>query len=236
MAVPTALRPSLRTPPSRSAPRQALAEAIEAARAANARHTALATALAAAERAVITASHAIDAAETGIIEAREAAAQHLVAVAAGNAGDAPRTVRQARDKLQDAQDQLDAARSARDELRRQDAAEARDPEAAATRLREAVAAVIRAEWQGRADALVHDVTESYADLIEKAALVRMLADAGLFPNARDHRGELVGSIEAMCRLAISNFMAGDPPARARGDAQFRGMVDSLLANADAPLP
>jgi hypothetical protein len=87
------------------------------------------------------------------------------------AGDAPRTVRQARDALQDAEDRRDAARTARDELKRQQADATGSPEVDAMRLRDAVAAVLKAEWQPRATALAEEIATTFADLIEKAELV-----------------------------------------------------------------
>lgn len=99
------------------------------------------------------AAAAVEDAEAGIATAKADAARHLVAVAGRTAGDAPPTVRQARDRLQDCQDALDAAREARDELRRQQAT----PDKIVIfqmQLRDAAAAVLKAEWQDKADAMV----------------------------------------------------------------------------------
>ena len=223
-------------PPPQSPEREMLAEAIEQARAATARREALARALQSAEAAVLNANGAVADAEAGVETARADAAGFLVATAAGNAGDPPRTIRQARDRLQDCTDALDTARAARDELRRQQAADDGKPALFQMRLREAVAAVLKSEWQPRADAMVAEINEALAVVLEKAELVRLLADVGLFPGARNSLSQIVGPVGAVSRLPVSGLIPGSEPARARGAARFRAMFDAPQADADAPLP
>jgi hypothetical protein len=222
-------------PPPRSAERQALAEMIERERAAAARQTTTAAALENAERAVWAANAAFEAAEAAVTEAKEAATQHVLAVAAGDEGTPPRTIRQARDALQDAEDARDTARAVRDELRKRHA-EGYNLDTYRWQVREAAARVLAAEWEDRAGVLVTEVVTTLPRLIETAELVRRLGDAGLFASARNSLRQLVGPVGACCKLSELALTDDAEAARARGAARFAVMMDALLADADAPLP
>jgi hypothetical protein len=221
--------------PSRSPERERLAEMIERARAADARRAALARALQTAERAVLTANATVETAQAGIEEAKNATSAHLVAVASGATDDPPKTIREARDRLQDAEDARDAAQSARAALRTQQAA-GDNLDIYRMQLREAAAAVLKSEWQGKADAMVSEITTTLDRSIEQAELVRRLADSGLFPTARNSRNQIVGEVGHVCRLSDQELIPDADKARARGAAKFAAMMDALTADADAALP
>jgi hypothetical protein len=228
-----------KSPPPRSPERQKLAEVIERLQAASKQRTALATALQTAEAAVLAANAAVTEAEGGIEAAMEATSAHLVAVAAGNdAADPPRTLRQARIALQDAEDQRDELRRQRDALRRQrDADDQLDHlEIYKMQLREAAAAVLKSEWQGKGDTLVTEITTALPALIEQAELVRRLADTGLFPSARNSLNHIVGPVGVACRLPDADLIPDADKARAAGAARFKQMFEVLQLDPDAPLP
>ena len=84
------------TAPTPSPERAALAEAIDAKRAADERLAALRKAHQTAESALYTKRRGIDIAETALEQAKTDAAAHMVAVASGTAGHAPTSIKIAR--------------------------------------------------------------------------------------------------------------------------------------------
>ena len=161
--------------------RAALAHAITAHAAAIANVTATDEAGQRASEAVWAAQAAVTAAQEVVSEAREATTRHLVAVAGGDAGPAPRTERQSRADLAEAEAALEDARVARDALkgRLPDAEAARDR--AARVCKEAARAVIAAEAAGQAAALAEEVEELQAAALRKGAALAWLTNIGAFP-------------------------------------------------------
>ena len=161
--------------------RAALAYAIAAHAAAVANVQATNDAGERASYAVYDAQAVVATALEGVNEAREATVHHLIAVAGGDTGPAPRTERQARDALADAEAALDAARAARDALkgRLPGAEQARDR--AARNRSEAARAVIAAEAAGYAAALAEEVEKLQAAALRKGAALAWLTNIGAFP-------------------------------------------------------
>jgi hypothetical protein len=225
----------LSKPPARSAERVRLAEMIEQLRDETAQRAALTSALVTADTSVRRCTAAVEDAEADVAQSKADAAQFLVDTAAGHAGDTPRSTRQARDHLQDCQDALDAAREARDELRKRQAT-ADKVDIFRMQMHEAVGGVLRSEFQTRADAMVTEITSTLMRLVEQSEFVRRLADAGMFESARNNLRQIVGPPGVACRLSDLDIMDGSDQARAAGAAKFRSMFDSLLADPDAKLP
>ncbi len=163
--------------------RTALAHAIAAHAAAVATVAATDEAGNRASQAVWDAQAAVTAAHEGIGEARDATVQHMIATAGGDTGPAPRTERQARDALADAETALDAARSARDALKGRLPDAERDRDTAARRRTEAARAVIASEAADHAAALVREVEGLQREATAKGAALRWLAKVGTLPAA-----------------------------------------------------
>ena len=158
--------------------RAALAHAITAHAAAVATVAATAAAGDQASNAVYDAHAAVTVAQEGVGEARDATVQHMIATAGGDTGPAPRTERQARDSLADAETALDAARSARDALKGRLPDAERDRDTAARRRTEAARAVIASEAADHAAALVLEVEGWQRAALATGAALAWLAKAG----------------------------------------------------------
>lgn len=220
-----ALRAVATPPPGRSPERVALADAVEQSRAATARRTALTSALVAADTAVRKAAAQVEDAEADVEKSKADAADHLLAVASGRAGDAPRTTRAARDKLQDAQDELDAHRSARDELRRQTA----EPDPAPfyqLGVTAAIDAVLKAEAAQQARAVVDQANKARAELVRSVLLVQFLDARNLVD-----RNSLNG-LTLLSQYPLSDNYERD---RTAATARWRETVEALANDPDAVL-
>ena len=198
----------------RSPEREALAEAI-------ARHNELTRRLTAIDAASTTAwtahkaaTAAVAAATAGVEKAKSDAGRHLTAVALGEAGEAPVTVKAARLAVQDAQDALDAAQSAREAL----AGQRKEIEnllvVSRLRLDTSVAAVIAAD--PATHALIGRFKEQLRDLTDMRRALEFI-EAKLPPDLRSWR-------------------SAEPWPELAGDAPWREALAALLQDADAPLP
>ncbi len=198
-----------------------------------------------ASNAVYGAQAAVNAALEGVTATREAIVNHLVAAAAGDDGPAPRTERQARDALADAEAALDAARAARDALkgRLPEAEQARDR---AARVRtEAARAVIAAEAADHAATLAAEVEGLQRDALRKGAALRWLVNAGAVPlvqqigfmhgQAADDATRIAVSWHEM---ALQNYMPGGlhHAAAESGAAAWGDVLAALERDAAASLP
>ena len=96
--------------------RAALAIAIAEKAAADEAHRKLVAAGESLQNAVFDADGAVQAARQAIEDAKEGTVRHLTAIATGEAGKAPKTVKQARQELADAEEALELAKAARDGL------------------------------------------------------------------------------------------------------------------------
>ena len=217
---------------TRSPERERLVELNEQLRAAIARRAQLESALSRATTAVLDGGGRVTEATEALAAAQKAVTDHWI----DGATDTPSpSVRDARARLADAEAATEAARGTRDEVRRR-LAESTNADLHQMQLRASAEAVMRAELQGLGDAMVEAITSTLDAMVERAELVRRLAEhAGLFAAARNSLGQFVGPVGAISRLALADFMPGSARARARGGARYQEMVDALIANPDAVL-
>lgn len=213
---------------ARNAPaRQALAAAITAHQAAKADRAATLAAAEAADQAVLDARARHDAAEAAAAQAPLDAADHLAAVARGNAGPAPATARERREALLDAEDALIAARSARDLLRERAPTDAQRVELAEGRCKAAALAVLRAEAAPAAAELLDELTRAHEVVARLGRITDWLAGAGVI--------EAAGPV----RTAISRHTTppcgwGWQDGRSDPAAGWHATLAMLQADADAP--
>lgn len=165
--------------------RAALAHAIEAHAAAVANVAATGEAGNRASQAVYDAQDAVTAAQAGVIEARDATVQHLIAVAGGGTGPAPRTERQAREALADMEAALDSARAARDALKGWLPGAQADRDRTARKRTAAACAVIAAEAADHAAVLAGEVENLQRQSLVKGAALCWLVKAGALPVITD---------------------------------------------------
>jgi len=160
--------------PPRTPERIALAEAIE-------RHTAAVRILdankAAQELTTQTRRQAQDAVERSVAmieEAKTNAATHLTAQAMGTAGEAPLSVKAARDNAVAAQDALEAALSAGAALVEQAKVAERELQYAAADLDKAVREVVRAETGAAVSELLKQAEALQSGLVNRRVVLRHL--------------------------------------------------------------
>jgi len=161
-----------------------------------------------ASNAVYDAQAAVTAAMEDITPTREAMVNHLVAAAGGDTDPAPRTEREARAVLADAEAALDATRAARDALkgRLPEAEQARDR---ATRVRtEAAHAVIAAEAADHAAALAAEVEGLQRDALRKGAALRWLVKAGAVPTVQQIGGNFGRPSDPAIRDTVTRHELG----------------------------
>ncbi len=199
----------------RSPERAALAAAID-------RHNAATRYLAANETAqqrtfqtIRDARRAVEAATAAIDEAKANAARHLTDTAMGTAGNAPLTVKDARAKVQDAEDALEAAICAQSALVEQQKAAESDLQYARMALDYRVRDVVKAE--ANAGALVSDYVALHRDLVNRRRVLEFLNLRDTIPKGLSWQGE-------------GNWP--DLP----GAAPWRNAVTALESDPDAPLP
>jgi hypothetical protein len=190
-AVKSSARPKLVSGGGYDSPaRAALAIAIAEKAAADEAHRRLVAAGETLERAVYAADAVVEAARSAIDEAREATVAHLTATATGTAGKAPKTVKQARQELADAEEALALARAARDGL------QGRVEEAKAT-----------------AGAMVDRVRSA-----AKAVLGESQIAAGLLPELALLQREFIAKGRALSWLMSQGVLPGDASGvRQKGD-------------------
>lgn len=225
--------------------RAALAYAIAAHAAAVAHVNATDDASTRATSAVWDAQAALTAAQASVIEARDATVQHLIEVASGGTGLAPRTERQARDAVADAEAALDAARATRDALKgRLPDAEA-DRDRTARKRTDAARAVIAAEAAGHATALAVEVEALQRQSLAQGAALRWLVSAGAVP-VITAIGFIHGqAADDVTRAAVMRhdmtLLIHTPDgwhrtAAAAGDVRWDAALTDLERDAAAPLP
>lgn len=225
--------------------RAALAHAIAAHAAAVANVTATDEAGRLASEAVWTAQAVITTAQEAVNEAWDATARHLVAAAGGADEAPPRTERQARADLADAEAALEDARAARDALKgRLPDAEADLARAVRTRT-EAARAVIAAEAAGAAVALAAEVERLQRAALRKGAALTWLANAGALPLGTvpggEHGRPTDPAIRAMLyqheQSARAHSHDGwNQAAAAMGALPWEATLAALESDAAAPLP
>lgn len=222
--------------------RIALSHAIEANTAAKAAHTNAVAALANADQAWSDAAAARASAERALDEAGPNAINHLRDVARGIAGAPPQTVRQAREALQEATENDDAAYTVRNDLRSVLEELKKERDYPKTKLREAAHAVIRGEWQDHAVNLAADVERLQRYLVNKAAELEWLIDIGMFPRANgvyEQRRILDQSVKRThdrWQLAPGSWVDLVKVESPVAVAPWEAAVAALQADPNAPLP
>ena len=194
---------------------------------------------ASADGAVYAARRAVNAAETGIEAAVAAAARHVHDQALGIAGDAPVTVRAARERLVDAEDALAAATGAHEALR---ADLARfDASLTGIRLKAAVTAVLQREGAVAARAVADHVARLECELVAAGQALEFLIGAKAYP-VSDEIGHKFGKPadpairSAQMRLTSPPLSWRDLLGKQDGAHQWRAALAALETNAGALLP
>lgn len=159
--------------------RAALAKAVAAQQEETLRSDSLRSAHAASIDAVYAARDRVEQAQALLEKSKADAADHAVAVAMGRADKAPVSIREARAKLTEAEDDLAACEATRDALARQ--VERIGQTFTSDRLREAAGAVVRTEAGDHAHAVAEKVAALQIDLVRYGTELRWLAGAGVFP-------------------------------------------------------
>ena len=198
----------------RAPERARLAEAIERHAELTRRLAAIDTAQSTAWTAYKAATAAVAAATAAIEKAKVEAGQHLTAIALGESVAAPKSVQQSRVEAQAAQDQLDAAQSARAALAEQ---------------RRETADLLATAKLSRDDAARKVVETDPATLALVATFKNKLRDLTDMRRALEF-------IEAKLPPDLRGWRSAEPWPELAGDAPWREALAALLQDADAPLP
>lgn len=228
-----------RKPPTPSPERAALAEAIATHKAHVADREAVAGMTNAATNGIALARRDVSLAEDGVLEAQAAASRYLISLAKGQAGEAPRTVRQARDALTDALDNLAAAEAA--QAAAQSELQSLSVSMSDTYLKRAAVAVLQADGAAAAKAVVAEVARLQHELVRHGQLLQFLVTTGAFP-VSDQIGSHYGQ-PADEDVRVAHDRLSSPPSTWRAIAErtdaaapWRAALEALEADAMAPLP
>jgi 3-dehydroquinate synthetase len=225
---------ALRLPPGRTPEREQLAEAIERHVEAQRQLAANESAQAATQEAIYAARHAVEQTAAAIEEAKKNAATHLTAVAMGTAGAAPLSLKQTRLAAQDAEDALEAAKSANAALEEQHKAAERELQYASLDLDKCVRDVIRLETGAAVSELLKQAETAQADLINRRVVLRHLLHADQVAEAD--------------KQAVASFLRNNALPGTFGDVEYtdwgrhpacepwRHSALALRKDADAALP
>ncbi|MGI4941745.1 MAG: hypothetical protein ACRYHQ_14490 [Janthinobacterium lividum] len=189
--------------------RVALAEAIAAHVDHQAQRAATSAAISTASDTVWNARRRLDAAPELIERAKANVAQHMADTARGVAGTPPQTIREARNAVADAEDDLDAAKAAQDALRVQ----MEELDGRAYHFQNAVGraarAVLHAEAEATAYALAAELRRMQQEMVALGDAVEWLASAGAFSVVEQHGGSYGKPADEAIRRAISRMQT--PP-------------------------
>ena len=232
------------TPPP-TPERAALADAIAAHVDLQAQRAATSVATQTASETIWDARRRVDAAPELVERAKANVAQHLADVARGTAGMPPQTIREARNAVTDAQDDLDVAEASRDALR----AEMERLDGQAYFIKDAVEkaalAVIAAEMADATRTLAADLVRLQGEMYATGqVLVWLTRTAKALPVGETPGGTFGRVADDTIRHAINRLQTppaqwdGHMPATAMGDAAepWRAALAALQADATAPLP
>jgi len=221
--------------PERSPERARLAELIERRDDFAATAAALKAAIPRADDQVFAARRALEAAEDGVPAAKAAAAAHLVALAVGEAGDAPPTVEAARRATALAEDGLDVAKVARDTLR-QRLTETEFSLSMAKSKAEDAARVVLSQSPAVA-ALVAEVTELQRSLVDKGAALEWVFNKRLVPTdiLPEPTGMSVPTVIGRLNAPTHTWRELTHDRTIPGAAPWQAALAALMNDADAPL-
>ena len=249
MAVMQSLRPlrAVRSASAGGAPplspeRVALAEAIAAHVDHQAQRAATSAAISTASDTVWNARRRLDAAPELIERAKANVAQHMADTARGVAGTPPQSLREARNAVADAEDDLDAAKAAQDALRVQ----MEELDGRAYHFQNAVGraarAVLHAEAEATACALAAELRRMQQEMIALGDTVEWLAGAGAFTVVEQHGGSYGKPADEAIRTVLNRLQSaprswtGLAIAQPSAAALWTAAFAALQADATAPLP
>jgi DNA repair exonuclease SbcCD ATPase subunit len=202
-------------PPRRTETREALADVIAELASSQRRLSAIATAQRTTDEAVYAARHAVEEAEAKIEQAKSNAATHLTAIAMGSTDAVPLSVKEARAYLQDAQDTLDAAISAREQLAKQKPAVESDVNSLRRQIDNRITDAIKAE--APVEKMLADFATLHREFVARRRVMEWLEGLGVIPREASFRTEPREWAEA-------------------GELPWKNAVEALATDADAPLP
>ena len=193
--------------------------------------------------ALTAAEEAASKAQIKLEEAKASAADNLIATIGSGANAAPTAIRDARNQVQDAEDQQAAVRAAIDAIKGKLAEAEAEQSASAKRVHLCAATVMQRSPE--ASAVLKQVTALQEQLLRSGSLFLWLASAGAFcprdPTGRDVPGH-EGEFEVRRRMwSPPNHWHGGNPDVALGrlspDApQWEAAMRALETDANAPLP
>ena len=226
--------------PPLSAERVALAEAIAAHVDHQTQRAATSAAISTASDAIWDARRRVDAAPELMERAKANVAQHLVDTARGVAGAPPQTIRDARNAVTDAEDDLDAAKASRDALQAE--MERLDGKAYFRKaaVEKAARAVLHAEAEATACALAAELHRMQQAMVALGDTVEWLAGAGAFTVVEQHGGSYGRPDDEAVRMTLNRLHS--PPSSWKGLAQpeaavrWAAALAALQVDATAPLP
>ena len=230
------------TPPL-SPERVALSDAIAAHVDLQARRAAASTAIQTADEAIWDARRRLDAAPELVERAKANVAQHLADVARGVGGIPPQTIREARNAVTDAEDDLDAAKAARDALRAQ--MEELDGRAYHVKgaVERAARAVMGSEAAETARAMAADLVRlQHAVYATGHALEWLVGTAKALPVGETPGGMFGRAVDDTVRHALVHMHEAPnrwnlfTPSMADGSAPWQAALAALQVDATAPLP
>jgi multidrug efflux pump subunit AcrA (membrane-fusion protein) len=221
--------------------RTALAQAIEAARAAKAARDAAIRAEEPAMQAQWQARDVLEAAEAALREAKADGVKRAQgALTGGNVLEASTSVRAARGALTDAQDALDEATAARDGLNASRDSDDRLVSMSRFKVDEAKKALLRAEALPAGMALVAEVAELQRQLAAKGGALMWLMEQLVFPQREGYSGWHPMPADEAVRTVFYNF--GKPPTTwdewnsSSGAAEWRAAYEALGFDASVKFP
>lgn len=228
--------------PPLSPERSALADAIAAQVDHQAQRAATSTAISTASAALREAWRRLDAAPELVARAKANVAQHLVDVARGVPGMPPQTIREARNAVTDAEDDLNVAKASREaleaELERLDGRTYLFKAA----VEKAARAVLHAEAEATACALAAELAAMQRAMVALGETVEWLAGAGAFTVSERSGGSYGRPDDEAIRMALyrlhspmhswNGLALAQPSAAAGWIAAFA----ALQVDATAPLP
>jgi hypothetical protein len=179
------------------------------------------------------ARDAIETATAAVEQAKVNAGQHLTAVAMGNAGPAPTSVKAARAALADVEDALEAAQAAGVALVEQEKDAEHELEYARTALDDRLRDVVRSE--APVGKLLAEAKVAQADLIAKRVRLRFLFNADLV--AEDVVAEMRKFLlfENTLPVGRGQLEHGNFDKHPAADS-YKRAIEALRTDADAPLP
>ena len=183
-----------------------------------------------AAQAVENAEGAVEAAQAALEQSKSDAAKHLTSTALGTAGDPPRSIRDARAALLDAEDTLEAARAAQSALMVQTAEIERRRLGIEVRMRDAVRAVVGTEGGQAARRAAQELARLQREMVMRAAELDALIASGAVPLIEEHGAMFGKPIDPETRAALYRLQS---PPRSWHALQIGGLHQPVTSDATA---